>query len=233
MARLPGHIVACSNSEAELARKRLGTSKVMTVENAVDLKMIVPKFKGRSSRLRVVSSGRLCYQKAPWRFASLARQLSRCDVTFTWIGGGENCYVQALSETGKVDLTGWLDPDTALRAIADADIYVLLSLWEGMPLTLIEAQASGLPAVVTDVVGSRDIIEDGVTGFVCRTDEEITARVQLLIDDQSLRIRMGNAAKERAITRFDTQRMYKDMLAVYRKCSPTAYEFAPKKAEQP
>jgi glycosyltransferase involved in cell wall biosynthesis len=88
-------------------------------------------------------------------------------------------------------------------------------MWEGMPLALIEAQATGLPAVVSDVVGCRDVVRDGITGFVCGTMDEVVERVKLLIVDTELRKKMGANARSMALKRFSSERMHRESLAVY------------------
>ena len=89
------------------------------------------------------------------------------------------------------------------------------SLWEGMPLALIESQAAGVPAVVSNVVGCKDVVQHGVTGFVCDTDEELCGRPRELIADASLRRRMGDNAARMARTRFAVERMNKELLQLY------------------
>ena len=84
-----------------------------------------------------------------------------------------------------------------------------------MPLSLIEAQVAGLPAVVSDVVGCRDVVKDGVTGFVCRSDDELAVRLKQLIDDPALRHKMGRAAREIGLERFSIARMHREMMSVY------------------
>ena len=96
-----------------------------------------------------------------------------------------------------------------------ADIFVMTSLWEGMPLTLLDAQAIGLPAVVPDVVGCRDVVVDGVTGFICKNDSALIEKTRLLIRDVDLRARMGLAAKSMAIQRFSIDRMHSEILDAY------------------
>jgi len=91
----------------------------------------------------------------------------------------------------------------------------MTSLWEGMPLTLLDAQAIGLPAVVPDVVGCRDVVVDGVTGFVCKNDGELIEKTRLLVRDAVLRDKMGLAAKSMALVRFSIDRMHGEILKAY------------------
>jgi glycosyltransferase involved in cell wall biosynthesis len=72
-----------------------------------------------------------------------------------------------------------------------------------------------MPAVVSNVVGCRDVVQDGVTGFVCDTDEELCARTRQLIGDADLRKRMGDNAASMARERFSVARMNDELLQLY------------------
>jgi len=121
----------------------------------------------------------------------------------------------ALLEAAGVDVTGWQERDKALDRLADLDVYVQTSLWEGMPIAVIEAQVAGIPAVVTDVVGNRDVVEDGVTGFVVANPREMYERVAQLSKDPDLRYKMGAEARRRARIRFSLDRMVGDLIGAY------------------
>jgi glycosyltransferase involved in cell wall biosynthesis len=220
MAGFGGRIVACSKSEADLAGQLTRPQRVTLVENAIDLQAVPAREARTDESIRVISSGRLCYQKAPWRFYELAHQLRDECAEFTWIGGGDKGFNPYASAKGcdRAHTTGWLDRRALLQLVAGADVYVLLSLWEGMPLGLIEAQTAGLPAVVSDVIGSRDVVKHGVTGFVCANDAEAVQRTQELIADPALRAYMGRAAREMALSRFDARRMHSSLWNLYNAC---------------
>jgi len=235
MSRMPGILVACSETEAKLARQRVGHPDVRLVENSIDLSCIKSASFGFKPRIRIVTSGRMTYAKAPWRFRKLAICLAHKSVDFVWIGGGENIdsewrLVKEISVTKDLNFdsyglpdgsaatltaTGWLRRDQVLNELAEADIFVMTSLWEGMPLSLIEAQAAGLPAVVPDVIGCRDVVRSDVTGYVCVSDDELAQRVQDLIDMPELRRRLGGQASHLAAGRFGVSRMHTEMLRVY------------------
>ena len=73
------------------------------------------------------------------------------------------------------------------------DVAVLSSLYEGLPYVLLEAMAWGVPIIATDVLGSRDVVADGQTGFLARVNDpaHIAERTLLLLDDPPLRRRYG------------------------------------------
>jgi glycosyltransferase involved in cell wall biosynthesis len=217
-----GTLVACSGTEASFAKYNAGLQHVALVENSVSLEQIHITSGSNSDTLRVVTSGRICYQKAPTRFREIATQLLDEPANFVWIGDiwvGHGVSVDELLIDGalptNLTITGWRNRQEVFDELAISDIFVLLSLWEGMPLALIEAQAAGLPAVVSDVIGCRDVVLNNVTGFICSSTDEAVEKVRLLIRDQDLRQRMSVNARSMALQRFSVQRMHQEMMAVY------------------
>jgi glycosyltransferase involved in cell wall biosynthesis len=95
-------------------------------------------------------------------------------------------------------------PNVPQTQLADlyraADVFVLPTLTEGMPLVVLEAMASGLPVIAT-AHGSSDIIEDGVDGFIVpiRDPAAIAQKLETLYQDPSLRARIGRKAREKAL----------------------------------
>lgn len=87
------------------------------------------------------------------------------------------------------------------------DVAVLSSLYEGLPYVLLEAMAWGVPIIATDVLGSRDVVADGQTGFLARVNDpaHIAERTLLLLDDPPLRRRYGAAARQRVADEFSFQ----------------------------
>ncbi len=221
-ASLHGTLIACSATEARLAQDRVGHGDVVLVENSADFTNINETTGGPRPRVRIVTSGRLCYQKAPWKFRTLAVDLNDLPADFVWIGGGEliSCLAVPAGTSVSLTSTGWLERKAVLAEVAQSDIFVMTSLWEGMPLSLIEAQLSGLPAVVTDVVGCRDIVRHGETGYICKSDAEIAVYLRELIQNLQLRQSMGRQARNEALKRFSVDRMHKEMLSAYRLKAP-------------
>ncbi|RQS19255.1 glycosyltransferase [Burkholderia sp. Bp8992] len=212
-----GPLVACSRSEAHYAAMLLSRKRVFVVDNAIDLSRFVETGDAPARAAAVVcTSGRVVYQKAPWRFARLAQSLAgRYDVRCVWLGDGAPDQVRAWLADTPVEQSGWISPDAMRDALARSDVYVLPSLWEGMPIALIEAQAMGLPAVASRIVGNRDIVEHGVTGFLVNDDDELRHYTERLLHDAALRRRMGDAARERAFARFGAVRFVREFDALY------------------
>lgn len=102
-----------------------------------------------------------------------------------------------------------------------ADVAVLPSYREGTPKALLEAAACGRPIVTTDVVGCRQVIENGVEGFVvpARSSHGLGEAMQRLAVDKDLRHKMGLAARKRAEERFGQERVVAMHFEIYRSLS--------------
>ena len=98
------------------------------------------------------------------------------------------------------------------------DVLALSSRNEGTPVSLVEAQAAGVPVVSTDVGGVRDTLLEARSGFLCgvHSPESMSRRLLSLLDEPELRYRMGAAASEYAFSRFHYQRMVSEHEALYR-----------------
>src|SRR5690606_39642253 len=104
------------------------------------------------------------------------------------------------------------------RLYGAMDLFVLPSWREGFPRAAMEAAASGLPVVATDVRGCRQVVDDGVTGLLVpvRDGAALAAAIRTLGDDPSRCLAMGEAAVARARQRFDERTVVDIVLATYR-----------------
>jgi|GEM_PF-725323 len=117
------------------------------------------------------------------------------------------------------------DEENAL-AFRSADIFVLPSLFEGTPLTLIEAMASGLPVITTDICGMKDVIDTGRNGFLVpvRSPDHFITTCELLINDPSLRKRVGISARSLVLEKFLWDRVAEPIIELYESLSQNRLE---------
>jgi len=120
-----------------------------------------------------------------------------------------------MNKDSDIIFTSWITKIDV--ANAGLDIMALSSLNEGTPVSLIEAQASELPVVSTDVGGVRDIVIDKETGFLCElgNSEEMAAYLKQLAEDRSLRHKMGKVGSDYAFKKFHYRRFCNEMTNVY------------------
>ncbi|MFD3001380.1 glycosyltransferase family 4 protein [Pontibacter toksunensis] len=106
--------------------------------------------------------------------------------------------------TGVIEYVGTTDDVAAI--VKKADCVVLPSYREGTPRTLLEAAAMGKPLIATNVPGCREVVEEGVNGFLCRvrSAQDLSEKMlqMLQLEDEDLK-RMGNASRQLAVSRFD------------------------------
>ncbi len=103
------------------------------------------------------------------------------------------------------------------KLLAASDVLVLSSEYEGVPLTVLEAMAAGKPVIATAVGGVPELVEDGVTGILVppRNPEALAQGILRLAKDADLRQRMGKAAQQWALERFDIARTAREYEALY------------------
>lgn len=104
------------------------------------------------------------------------------------------------------------------RLLHAADLFLLTSVSEGIPLTAIEAMAAQLPVVATCVGGLPEVVEEGRTGLLAdaRSDEQLAACILRLAENRALRLQMGEAGASRATARFSDERMGSEYSRLYR-----------------
>ncbi|MVT08099.1 glycosyltransferase family 4 protein [Chitinophaga tropicalis] len=106
------------------------------------------------------------------------------------------------------------DVPAVLHAV---DIYCLPSLWEGFPIGVLEAMAMGKAVIASDVDGTREAVEDGISGLLVppRNEAALVDALQLLIQDEALRLRLQENAAKRVKANFDVRDMTHRIETVY------------------
>ena len=160
--------ISCSVGEHQESLKL--TKHATYVNNGInmaELQEIIEKTKKVEHPFTVYTLGRTCYQKNPALFNEIAESLP--NVKFVWIGDGE----LRGQLTGKnIEITGWADRSTAIRYAVNADVFLLTSRWECLPISLLESMYMKKICVVSNVIGNRDVIHNGENGFDDRRQQE-------------------------------------------------------------
>jgi len=174
-----------------------------------------------SDALVVGTVGRLSREKGIEEVRRAAERVlsARDDVWFLAVGAPEE--PDALRPPPRFVVTGWrTDVPELLGAM---DLFVLASWREGVPRSAFEAAATGLPMILTDVRGCREVGADGAAVFVPARDAERLERAILdLVNDDGARRRLGAAARRRALERFDERRVLDIVSEVTGALSPDA-----------
>ena len=118
---------------------------------------------------------------------------------------------------GKVIFTGFVSEDEKWGLLKRCDVFVLPSLIEGHPITLIEAMACGKPVIATNIGPFPEIIKDGETGILIPVHSPIHLANAIidLAKDGKKRLNMGEKARKEVENRFDIKKIASDYLKVY------------------
>ena len=156
--------ISCSKGEDEESKKL--TPNTLFINNAVnieELENLMSNYKNYDNKkVTIFTLGRICYQKNPRLFNEIAKSFP--NINFIWIGNGE--LINELTSP-NITVTGWLKKEEALKIAMRSNIFLLTSLWEGLPLSLLEAMYMKKICVVSNVIGNRDVINNGKNGLLC------------------------------------------------------------------
>jgi glycosyltransferase involved in cell wall biosynthesis len=156
--------------------------------------------------------GRLAGIKRPERVVEVARRLP--DAVFVVVGDGAQRAALQASAGSNVRFLGWRDDVETVWAAAD--LALLTSDNEGMPVTLVEAALAGLAAVTTDVGSAGEVVLDGVTGRAVPADvPALVEAVSSLLADDTHRRCLGSAAGRRASALYSVEVMVASHLRLY------------------
>lgn len=165
--RSASKVIVLSNEQLSLVSSKYGVKKenIVIVSNGVGQEFIKigKERKSFSKTLRLLSVGRLAIQKRPERLLYAMLSLN-VPVHMTFVGDGEDREkLETLARELKltnVTFVGKKFGDELLEYYRNSDVFLISSDEEGMPLVVLEAMASGLPVIGTDVIGTRELVKD-------------------------------------------------------------------------
>lgn len=179
-AKRPSKTIACSKGEYNEAIKLSKNSTY--INNGINTHELTPYLSSSSEfhkPIRICTSGRILYQKNPMLFNKIAALLP--NIEFIWIGEGE---MKTELTSPNIKITGWITREEALSIIKESDIFILPSLWEGLPISLLESMYLKKICIVSNVIGNRDVINHMKNGLICNTAEEYAECIRKIINNE-------------------------------------------------
>ncbi len=165
-----------------------------------------------SAPLKVLCVGRLVREKAQTLLvAAVAEAVARGVDAHLVLAGDGPCRAEVERAVarhemgGRVELTGAVSQDDIVELYAAADVFALASFAEGVPVVLMEAMATGLPVVATQIAGIAELVEDGRSGRLVAPGrpDELAAALTAIAEDPELGHRMGRAGRARVVDDFE------------------------------
>lgn len=246
IAKLNSYLLACSGSERELGIKVVGfkEKKAFAWNNAVPdvdkgltrISQIsrISSQKNESSDLPIpkvgeryiTSIGRPSYQKNPLFMVEVAHgiHLKHPDIKFYLLGVG--FYSPMLEDMKKLIhqydmddtfyLLPWLSHEETLKYVKGSMLYFMTSLYEGLPISVIEAMSLGKAVVASDVLGNKDCVKDGYNGYLLPLKEEVfVEKMNELIENDEKRKEMEKNSRSYFETDFFIDNRIKALEEIY------------------
>lgn len=195
---------------------------IETVLNPVALPPMVAPWPARQAGT-VLFLGKLGRAKGVYDLLQVCAELTqRCPALHLALGGdGDRSAVQqqadALGVAQHVDLLGWVHGEQKTRLLNSCRIYILPSYFEGLPMSILEAMASGVPVIATSVGGIPDAIQDGVEGYLLAPGDVkgLADRIARLLNDDALAQKMGAAGRRKVECQFSTAAVMPRLEQIY------------------
>ncbi|MEZ9758788.1 glycosyltransferase family 4 protein [Vibrio breoganii] len=221
-------IIVLNDSDYLITKNQLRVhpDKIEIIPNSVDTDLYRPlcsEVKDINEPLRVVMVGRLWEQKNPMCLIKAIKFIrdDGYNVTLDYVGDGEltnniQKYVVANELYDCVRLLGW--NKEVYKILPSYDIFVLPSLWEGMPLAILEAQACGLPTVVSNIPGNKDLVIDGVNGYLFESDNYLDLKEKILLfTDKEKTKEMSVSARDHILSNYSSDKRNVKVSCLYNK----------------
>lgn len=196
----------CSEELARLGQQADPDSDFIVIPNGVETGRFRPISRSPGPVVKILFIGRLIPRKGFARVLQALpklRQLTQKPFQVEVVGTGAaqtelDQLAQQLGVSDLIHYVGLVPYDQLEKSYQYADIFVLTSLSEGMPSVILEAMGCGLPVVASDVGGNNEIVHEGKNGFLISGDDtdSIAEHLALLINDEQLRVRMGQQSRE-------------------------------------
>lgn len=214
-------VIANSRGLAALAQPLLKNKTIEVIANGVDTQIFKPAEKEPGAGFKILFAGR--FEETQKNITMLVEALPEIpDAKLILVGNGKDqqqikALVQKYNLESRVEFRGWLKEADLICSYQEADVFVSASRWEGMPNSVLEAMACGLPLVLSRVSGHEELVEPGRNGFLFEAKDRNTliSSIKKIQSNSSLLLAMGRESRERACHSFEWAKLAERHLEVY------------------
>jgi glycosyltransferase involved in cell wall biosynthesis len=210
-----GTTIACSKSEMEEFHRH--NIPAQYINNGIACETHYDHL-NKNNRLKVGTIGRITYQKNPSTFNKIAKHfLNNKSIEFIWIGGGGELENQLSSP--NIIKTGWLSREDVNIELSKIDIYLSTSLWEGLPLSVLQAMCLGKPLLLSNCIGNRNLVKENYNGILFNDISECLIALQDMMDHpKNRRKEMRSHSIEIVKKDFSIEQMIDKYKLLYKNC---------------
>jgi glycosyltransferase involved in cell wall biosynthesis len=222
-------VLGCSNSESKRMNidLKIPVSKINTLPNAISIENINSKNEKTADTIKIGTIGRLTYQKNPLLLVNIANQTLKKypNAEFSILGAGQNdtlreetvCLISKFEIADKFKILPYKTKAEAENYLKSLDIFILPSIFEGLPLSLLEAMACGVPCITSKCDGCNDVIVNNINGFSCMLAEEYVDAISVLMENSQLRLQIIQNAYSYVSKKHNINEFIKQLSIYYEK----------------
>ena len=225
LGRITNQVITVSNYDRNLAISChvIPSSKIQTVHNGIlPLKKVALLEKSHKQHVNILMVARFDIPKKQLRLIQVCEKLMHLPWILYFVGEGSKLneikkYVKKNNLESRIHFFGSME--SIEEPLSHAHIFALLSDYEGLPLSILEAMQSGLPIVASDVGGVKEAVTNSENGYLIKNEDEelLLFRLSQLILNSTLRKEMGKRSKVLFQEKFTFERMLLHTTEVYAK----------------
>lgn len=225
VGRITTQVITVSDYDRNLAiyNHVLPPNKIQTVHNGIlPFRKVYELDKDKAPIVNILMVARFDIPKRQLSLVKACEKLTHLSWRLSFVGEGSKLveviqYVEENNLKNRVHFYGSME--SIEEPLSQAHIFVLLSDYEGLPLSILEAMQAGLPIVASDVGGVKEAVMNLVNGFLIPKEDEdlLIFRLNQLIINSNLRLEMGIKGKELFQEKFTFDRMFMQTIEVYKK----------------
>ncbi len=222
MARFTARIITVSEYDKKLAlNSGVGNASLVTaVHNGMPDSLIKTTLRSADDAVKLIMVARFDIPKNHRALLDALAHVKHLAWEMEFVGDGPllnsaRQYAQELGLATRIIFSGACN-DVVSR-LARADVFFLISNWEGLPLTILEAMRAGLPVVASRVGGVSEAVDEGETGFLINRDDRraLVTAINSLVESGDRRRYMGENGRIKFSNHFTFEKMLQKTLAVY------------------
>jgi glycosyltransferase involved in cell wall biosynthesis len=215
-------VIAVSEYTRQLALKHYPVN-VEIIPNGVDVKYLTPSQIKVNKPPRLVFAGRFVPQKNPFAIIKTLSQLKDLDWNCSMLGDGPlfedvKCEIEKAGMSERFYLPGWVTPDIVLEQFSNSDILFMPSLSEGLPVVGVQALATGLAIVASEIGGFLDLVDNEKNGFLIDVQDipAFSRALREMISNPSILLRLREVSLKKA-HKFDIQKIVDQYQIIFQK----------------
>ena len=220
-------LAVISNSKGlKQLSERADPIPVAVIPNGVDSDFFYPMPKQKGRAFQFLFIGRFQSQKNLFYLLDNLAQLSQKSLipfTVKLVGDGPLKaelvqYAEILNISNRIEWQGWVDKASLSTIYQQADCFINPSLYEGMPNTVLEAMASGLPIIASNVLGNDELVRHGETGYLFNLDrpDEFQQSLKDLLENPDKARRFGLTGRRRVEIEYSWHQVAQEYIALFK-----------------